>query len=286
MRTIKGILVLIVLLVAQSTHAQLENSLLWKISGNGLEKPSYLYGTIHIMCPDELTVSEATKAAFSETEQLALELDMDEPNFMTSMQQAMVNPGMTNISGELSDEDRELLNTYFKENYGSDLTQLGVMKPFALMSMMFIKGLDCPQPGSYEATFIQMASSEGKETLGLESIQDQVGIFDKVETKEQLGWLVDYAKEGDAFRENLSKLMKAYKSEDLKAIYSTMDDYPEYAIIQEDLLDNRNKKWMEPMARMASEKSTFFAVGAAHLGGENGVINLLRAKGYTVEAVN
>jgi hypothetical protein len=285
MRLSQLFIAMAVLLLSQTVRGQLSNSLLWKVSGNGLKEASYVYGTIHIMCPEELLIDNETKSAFSTTDQLVLELDMDDPNFVSSVQQASMNPDMKNISEGLNEEDLKILNEYFSTNYGADLSRFGIIKPFALLSMMTVKGLDCPQPASYEQRFIQMATEKGVETKGLETIEDQVGIFDKVPLEEQISWLVNIAKNPEEFKGDLALLLEAYHSRDLEIIYSSISNYPEYEFISEDLLDKRNKNWVDPMIEMAKDKSTFFAIGAAHLGGENGVIQLLRSEGFSVEAV-
>ncbi len=267
------------------SYAQEENSLLWQISGNGLETPSYLYGTIHIMCPDELVLSPKILKALEESDQLVMELDMDDPAFMSEMQRLSVNDGMKNISSLLPVEDLNTLNAYFKKHYQADLTQLGILKPFALMSMMLIKGLDCPQPASFEQSFMTYAKEQAWQIFGLETINDQVAVFEKVAAEEQLDWLVDYAENEDEFKVSLEKMVDAYQEEDIQQLLAGMDDYPEYQVIEEDLLDKRNEKWIAPMIEFATDKSTFFAVGAAHLPSEKGVIELLKAKGYTLTPI-
>ncbi|WP_332913994.1 TraB/GumN family protein [Algoriphagus boritolerans] len=78
-----------------------ESSLLWKISGNGLEKESYLFGTIHIICKSDFLMDERITTAFESTEELILELDMSDPQLQLKMQQVSMNPGMKNIKGEM-----------------------------------------------------------------------------------------------------------------------------------------------------------------------------------------
>ncbi|MGB5930703.1 MAG: TraB/GumN family protein, partial [Cyclobacteriaceae bacterium] len=143
-----GLMVITIILMLVASGAIAQDGLLYRISGNGLEQPSYIYGTIHLICPDDFRVPEAAQKAFSQTDKLVLELDMDDPGFAAKMQQSAVNPGMKNISSEIGAEDREVINAFFKKHYSADLTQLGVLKPFTLLSMMYLKGLECPQPAS------------------------------------------------------------------------------------------------------------------------------------------
>lgn len=264
---------------------QNDNSLLWKVSGNGLESASYLYGTIHLVCPDDMDIPTYVEEAMDASEQLVLELDMDDPSTMQKMQQMAINPGMKNIADELSEEDRKILDEFFTEHYQMNMQQLGVMRPITLISMMFITGLDCQQPGSYELHFMEEAKSREWEVEGLEAIEDQLAIFDSVPAAEQLSWVVEYARDHEKFKTELADLISAYKAKDVDAVYATMEDYPEYEGIEDELLTDRNVRWITLIEAFIKEKPTFIAVGAAHLGSETGVIELLREAGYTVEPV-
>lgn len=92
-----------------------ENALLWEISGNNLEQPSYLFGTIHILCPENMELSEALHDAFNKTDQLVLELDFDDPQLMASMQNTMMMTDGSTLSSLLETDEYALIDTYFKE---------------------------------------------------------------------------------------------------------------------------------------------------------------------------
>jgi uncharacterized protein YbaP (TraB family) len=145
--------------------------------------------------------------------------------------------------------------------------------------------VDCDTAGSIEATLMQYAQPKGWEVNGLESIEDQFAIFDEVEVEEQLSWLVKYAKDEETFKGLMKKITQAYLSEDVESIANITDDFPEYADIEDAMLADRNSKWIQSIVEQAKSKPTFFAVGAAHLGTDSGVIELLREEGYKVEAV-
>ncbi len=285
MKSLKLFALAVMSMVSTFGWAQHDQSLLWKISGNGLPTSSFLYGTIHIVCPEDMEIPESVDAAMGESEQLILELDMDEPGFMAEMQQLSVNPGMESIAGMLSEDEKALLDEFFMENYNMNMDQLGIMRPFTLLSMVFISGMDCPQPASYELHFIEEASKREWSVEGLESVKDQVAIFDQVPTEEQLGWIIDYVRNQDEFASQLQDLIAAYKLKDVDALSEIMNDYPEYEDIADDLLKNRNERWVPLIEQHIKAKPSFIAVGAAHLGSQDGLISLLREKGYTVEPV-
>jgi len=285
MKILKSILVCIGVCLVTHTIAQEANTVLWKVSGNGLESPSYLFGTIHLICPEDFNLSDHAKDALNQSEQLMLELDMDDPEFVAKTQQLSINPRMKNISEELSEKDLALLNTFYEENYGVGLSQFGIMKPFTLLSLMLIKGLDCPQPASYEQELMAFAKSKEWEIKGLETLEDQFAIFDEVPQEEQIQWLLDYANSMEDFKADMNKMVKVYKSQDISAMLELMSDYPEYKQIEDELLYHRNKKWIATITENAKEKPTFFAFGAAHLASDKGVIHLLEKEGYTVAPV-
>jgi len=262
-----------------------ESSLLWKVSENGLAKPSYLFGTIHMICQDQIRLAEKVERAFAKCEQLTLELDLDEADFMSRMQQQSLNPNMVNISGKMNEREKSLVNAYFQEHYGTDLSQLGILKPFVLISMMYAKAIECDTAGSIESTLLKKARSKGWEIHGLEKIEDQISLFDSVSVEEQLSWMVKYIEDEQHFKALMRQITKAYLKEDLNQIARMNDEFPEYADMEEVMLGERNRKWIDTIVKQAEKKPTFFAVGAAHLGSKSGLIKLLKQEGYQVEAV-
>ncbi|MEQ9164656.1 MAG: TraB/GumN family protein [Fulvivirga sp.] len=273
------------MLLFRTTHAQEANALLWKIEGKDLKKASYLYGTIHAICKDDFFILDAVNKAQSETELTVMELDMDDPQLMMKMQQNSVNAEMKNISSEFTDEQKEIANAFFKANYGADLSQLGVVKPFALMSMVIQKSFPCTEMESYEMTFVKNAQDREVEVLGLETVEFQTSIFDNEPMAAQIKLLVTSISEFEEAKEDFAKMVDSYKKQDLKALKQLMADSPEYADFEDILLNDRNADWIPKIGKFAAEKPAFFAVGAMHLAGEKGVIALLKKEGYKVTPV-
>ena len=261
-----------------------EKSLLWEISGNGLQKSSFLYGTIHVICPDELVLSEKTKENFEKTEQLFLELDLDDPELTANMQKSMQNK--THLRKLLSTKDYRNVSTIFNDRIGYSLDVLGMIKPFYLLSFTYSPMIGCKEPTSIENSFLKMAKEQNKEVFGLETLEDQMKIFDGISQKKQAKMLRNYIKNFDKMQESFQQMLNEYKSQDLTALMKASAAVNLKTNKYEHLLlDNRNEKWVAKMPQIAMQKSTFFAVGAAHLAGNNGVISLLRKAGYSVKAV-
>ncbi len=269
-------------------YAQKEDkSLLYEISGNGLTTPSYIYGTIHMICKDDFVMTDATKKKFSETQQVYMEIDMDDPKMMPDMMKSMYMTDGYTLKNLMSDTDYQKVSQFFKDTLKTNIGGMDKMKPFIVSSMAVAKMLSCPVQ-SYEETFMKMAKQENKEILGLETIQEQFGVLDKMGMKKQadimLVKMVDDWSEG---KETFKQMIAVYKNQDVEELLQVMaKSKTSDANFQEDLLVTRNQNWIPKIQQITKEKSTFFAVGAGHLGGEKGVIALLRKQGFTVKAVN
>jgi len=272
--------------ISSVKETKLANSLLWKISGNGLEKPSYLYGTIHMTC--NYKSSDKLVNAFAETDQLVLEIDMDDPNMQSKMMQNMMMKDGKTIKNILSENDYKNLASFFKENTGMGLDMFNSMKPFAVTAMLMSKLVPCSPPASYEAEFMKIAKEQKEEIKGLETVEYQMSIFDSIPYKDQLDDLVKMANEGlEESKKEFEKLNALYESENIEGLMKMMvesgDMMSEFI---DELLDKRNRNWIPVIEKMSKEMPTFYGVGAMHLAGDQGVIKLLRKAGYTVEAVN
>lgn len=261
-----------------------EKSLLWKISGNGLKQDSYLFGTIHVICKGDFLMDERIQKAFDKIQSLVMELDMSDPQLAQSMQQQSLNPGMKNIQSELSEEDAKILDSFFTQNYGVGLAQIGILKPFVLSSMALLKTLPCTEVESYENYFTAKAKESGKTVVGLESVEIQVGIFDQIPTSIQIQELVKMISGGTSEAE-FDKLVDTYTSQDVEGLFLFMTSEGMMKDYRETILDRRNISWIPTLQERMKKESLFVAVGAGHLGGESGVISLLKKAGYQVEAV-
>ncbi|MDT0559432.1 TraB/GumN family protein [Ichthyenterobacterium sp. W332] len=285
MKTIIYFLLLCITISLQAQDQKLENTLLWKISGNDLKQPSYLYGTIHITC--DATLSPKIIKALDETSQLYLELDMDDPNMqMDMMKGIMMKDGIT-IKSLLSEEEYNLVNSFIKEELGMSLDMMNTMKPFLVGSMFYMKMLDCPMQ-SFEEELMKVSKAQDEEIYGLETVDEQLAVFDAIPYKLQAKDLVRSAKDKLTYdKEYFQKMLDLYSKEDLNALMLMMDDdtFESTANFNDELVVKRNKNWISKIERISKEEPTFFGVGAGHLGGKEGVIILLRQEGYKLTPI-
>ncbi len=278
---------ILITIIALQTTAQttLENTLLWKITGPGINAPSYLYGTIHLMCPQDIVVSTELRAKFYSTKQLFLELDMDDPSVLAKTMTQMNMANDTTLSQLLSKEQYDSVASAFQKMTGMPLTMLETMKPELIETVIYPSLLGCQGAEAWEQKFTEMAKANNMEVKGLEQIEDQLKIFDAIPYKVQAEELAETILNIDSVKKSFLGMLQLYKEKNLKALNNMMNAEDAFAEYSDLLLTNRNAKWIPEIIEQAKTKPTFFAVGAAHLGAENGVINLLKKQGYSVTPV-
>lgn len=272
-----------------------ENALLWKISGNGLEKASYLYGTIHMIDSKDYFLTDHAKSSFDKSERITFEINMEEMNnpfaLLPLIQKVMMPDGLT-LKDLLSEEDYQLVRGKLSES-GMPSFALGMLekvKPLFLSALgtgdMAPGDLQNGKMKSYEMEFMKMAQETKKEMAGLETIEYQMSIFDSIPYPEQAQMLVEGMRTDSTGVDQFREMVEIYKKEDIVAMQTAFGEEEGGLGGYDDvLLYQRNRNWIPIMGNMMQEKVTFFAVGAGHLGGEIGVISLLRKKGYKVEPI-
>ncbi|MBF4472661.1 TraB/GumN family protein [Flavobacterium sp. HJJ] len=256
-----------------------ENSVLWEVSGNGLVKPSYLFGTIHMICGKDFVMKPKTADAFAKTAKLVLEINMSDVDELKIVQQAAV--GKEPLSKTLSTKQIVQLEEVLKNNGGLTLAQVDSYTLETVMSLLFMKSFGCTDLKFYEMEFLAKAKESNKPIVGLEKATVQLDILSKSFTEDEL---IAYLQKIDS---NMTKTMiKEYTSENIDGLYAmTTDKELMSATTKETLLNNRNMNWLKIMPEMMQKESVFFAVGSAHLAGDLGVINLLKKAGYTVKPI-
>ena len=282
----KNLLLFVGIFTSLFANAQeLEKSLLWEISGEGLESPSYLYGTIHATC--DATLDASTLKALDETKQLFLEIDMDDKEMPMQMMKYMKMNNDEKLSTLVSEEDFIIIDSFLKDNVSMSAKMLDTFKPFMVSAMLLPKMLDC-EFKSVEGELMRVTKEQNEEVYGLEKVEDQMKVFDAIPYQEQANELLKTAKNGlEKDKLEFQKMMNVYKKKDIEELLRMMDasDNKITADNKGVLLNNRNKNWIPIIIKTAKEMPTFFGVGAAHLAGDEGVIKLLRKAGYKVVAV-
>lgn len=283
-----------VALVPAKTYAPTadENSLLWEITGKDLTTPSWLYGTIHLIGKDDFFLTDSTKSFIERSEMVTFEINMEDMTDLSAqlglLMQAFMEGGKT-LKDLLSEEDYKLVQDHFQE-IGLPLFMFERIKPMFLTVMasgdMSPTAMSSGDMLSYEMEIMELAQKTKKKMGGLESMEFQMSVFDSIPYDAQAQMLVESIKSTEAGDEEFAKMVELYKNQDIQGMVKMMGNDEGISEYEDLLLNTRNKNWIPVMGEMMQAQPTFFAVGAGHLGGENGVVALLRKEGYTVKPVH
>ncbi len=271
-----------------------ENSLLWEISGNELATSSYLFGTIHMIGKDDYFFTKVMEEAFAKSDQVFFEIDTESMFDMTTQLSLLMKSfmkGGKRLRDLISKEDYKLVEDHF-EDIGLPLAFLERVKPM-ILSMFAAEGMtegegmgiSMNEIKSYEMELTDKAKAAKKPIDGLETIQYQMSMFDSIPYEAQAKMLVDGIKNGGSTEEaDFGAMVELYKNQDLLGLHELINSNEEDVLSKYNnvLLGNRNRNWIVPMKKEMAKASSFFAVGAGHLSGEDGVIALLRKEGFTV----
>lgn len=293
-----GLLILLAITFTLNVSAQeaatLEKSLLWEVTGKGLSAPSYVYGTIHMIDKKDFFFTDPTKTAMDQADQFAFEIDLEKMNDMGAMMPLLMKAfmrGDTSLSDLLTAEEYEMVGKHFQK-IGLPLMFVERIKPMFLSALSGGESLAPPGTDngssamvSYEFEIMDVAKKSKKPISGLETAEFQMSMFDSIPYKVQAQMLVESIQsEADTTGSSqMDEMVQMYKDQDIDAMVTMMDGEGGIGGFEDLLLVNRNKKWIPIMEEMMQEKVTFFAVGAGHLGGEFGVIRLLKEAGYSLK---
>ena len=286
----KRILTILALsLLCLTSNAQL----VWKISGNGIKKPSYILGTHH-GCPFTYCDSiPGLMKAFDKVDNIIGEINMIEfaemsPERMQKMQAMMMMPADTSLLSLFSTEEAAKVNEWLGKKMGASLEMLSVMKPMTIMVTVQNKEMMEVIPEIATMTTIDkymqtLGQRKGKTIGELETADYQMELLYGNSLEEQADALLEMIDHGDS-KGLLQQLTNAYKSQNLDTLWKVfqeqMTGYEYDAIVKV-----RNLNWEKQMKELLPKQSTLFVVCSGHLPGESGMINLLREAGYKVKPV-
>jgi uncharacterized protein YbaP (TraB family) len=285
MKKIIFALLLSVTVITITAKAQ-ESALLWKIEHEKLENPSYLFGTIHLICQEDMIDFPAIDSVFAQVDQVVFELDFSDPELAQKMMRHSQNSVENHIENYLNDNQMEAVNNYLSQHFGVGLSQLGNLKPFVIMSMVMQAMLECTtQSFSYDGFLFQKAQGHSLHVSGLETPEFQFSVMDKIPDEEYVKGLKEIIEDPDSHNSLFGEIVDYYLDQDIESLYLGFLE-SSFGVYQQDILDRRNKAWISDMPSIMENSPVLFAVGAGHLAGENGVIELLRQQGYSVTAVS
>lgn len=307
----RSFLFAVLTLIALSSSAQL----LWKVSGNGLEKPSYVLGTFHLATESMIDKIPGMEQALEGCDIVVGEVDYEElmsQEYKAAMTQIMFAPSDSTLDKVLTDEEYALVEQQFNKYFGDlgmKLQQYNNFKPNAvnalitamrmmedaptfqdfqdLKDIIDLQGLSAANGSGMDRAVQKRAEEMGRQSVALESIEEQLMMLNIPITKQVRG-LLDACNNPDFTKVQFTQFMtilKAYMAQDLSKVYAFMTDpgIVDAGSMGALRINERNLNWIEKLVKMIPEHACLVYVGAAHLPGELGVLQLLRDRGYTVE---
>lgn len=285
MKNLKHFISACILCIASVSLAQekskLENSVLWKIEHPNLDQPSYLFGTLHIMCEEDFSIPEKVLESMESVDELVLEVNLSDPKEMQTLQTEMTNA--SKISEDLTEEQFTKLDAFTQKIMGLPLHNFDNYGISTLYSMMASKMLPCTRIKAMETELTQIAAQKNINIASLEKVSEQFNYIKKAYPSMESYRLIFLFNE---YKKDFNDAIQFYKNEDIAATVRliSQEKYMN-SNSKHYMLNLRNTKWATKMPAMMKAKSNLFAIGAAHLVGENGLIPLLREKGYIVTPV-
>lgn len=289
----KILLLFALMMLAFASQAQL----LWKVSGNGLSRPSYIMGTYHFAPASMMEKIPGMQQALEGCDVVVGEIEKESllnSESQMLMAQAMMAPADSTLDKLFSPEDYAIVEQVFNKYFGAmgvKLNQMNMLKPSAISLQMQAMQAVKYFPNFNESEVIDMAvqttaNEMGRPSIGLETIEEQTDLLFNGPLTEQAEGLLDACKKDDLFTVQSSAIVEAYMAQDLNRIEAIFTD-PELGGDDDDALDalvyNRNRNWAEKLHKMMPERAALVCVGVGHLPGDQGLLQLLRNRGYTVE---
>lgn len=297
----KSITLICMMLILQHTQANNKNqkskiednstqSLLWEISGNSLSQKSYLFGTIHAIPHDDYFFGKNATKKLKECKQLVMELDLSEVN-EAKLASLSLLPDDVQIHDFITEEEYNQLEDFLIKKYGMNKAMFEnvyiKLKPFYIEQFILLSIIG-EHKKIYENEINMLAEDYNIRKIGLEKLEEQLASIDSIPLKIQYQNLIQNLNNYDEQVKLYHEMVAAYKKQDLNYLHEQFEKHfiDDMQVYKKFLLDDRNNKWIVKIKSLINQQSNFIAVGAGHLAGKNGLIQLLQNEGYTLTPIN
>jgi uncharacterized protein YbaP (TraB family) len=263
-----------------------KSSLLWEIKDPQQKNSSYIFGTMHLMDNAHFYFPKKLEKLVTSVDAVCLEIG--------DVQHTLINPELLMLKEgsfitQLSEKQMDSLCSWAKIQLFMDkdqfITNFSKAKPFLIYQLILQNEL----PNSLQSQEIKMeemlATKKKKSTIGLETIESQLALFDSLPIYSQINLIMTELADVSNVLTNFKRTQENYLVQDVDKIHEELmkditDPYFNFKFI-----DERNAIWIEKIKKLTANQSILFAVGAGHLGGENGVLNLLKKEGFTITPI-
>jgi len=272
--------------VAQA--AAQDKSFLWQVQSD--KSRIYILGSVHFLKQDNYPLKQTIEAAFDSTQKLLLEIDLKSADAATVQRVTLekgINRDGTTLRQNVSPDTYSLAEKQAKE-LGIDIRALGPLKPWVValtMTSLQLQKLGFDPNAGVDRYLASRAMKYGKTIAGLETVTFQIGLMDQLSQSEQESMLRQSLQEMDRLETSLDRIIRSWATGDVAALEELLlSGMREYPAVHQKILVERNRRWLPQIEKIIEQgENTLVVVGAAHLVGKDGVIELLKSRGYRVE---
>jgi hypothetical protein len=240
------------------------------------------------MCKEDFTITPILRKSLLSTKQFYGELKMDDPGMQQQMMKEMMLKDKT-LESLMTPEDFTTVNEAFYKITGTPIKVFNQYKPFMSLSLLYLSMAPCTEKVQPETEFVNIATENKLPILGLETVADEMRAIDKSPLDSQVDGLKKMVLNFDSVKAETKAMADLYKSGNIDSIFnfviSSGSNSGMGQNMEKDLIIDRNNTWLPLIKKAIITKASFFAVGAGHLGGKTGLVNLLRKQGYKVTPV-
>ncbi len=286
-------------LFAGNTDTAGFSSLLWEVIDPVSGKKSYLLGTMHVLCGEASVSKQFITEVIKPADAVVLEIDLGEIKLgglaNPELARRMRLPDTIALKDLFSTEEWNYIDSVMRATTEIELTKFNSLKPMAVSTFwlnMLVKDACGKKVTGVEKLVYKAALKKKKPIIGLETATEQISILmDSISLRDQSKLLLDFAKEASKVGQKIMEADSLYSTGDVRGLIRALQGEASEVWLEVDslrklLVDNRNKRWVKKLKPLLKENSLLIAVGALHLVGENGLVNLLRQEGFQVYPVS
>ena len=279
------------LLCAVSVSAQAEPAA-WRVTGEDTGE-LLLLGSVHYLRQEDYPLPSNIDELYQQADTLVMELDLDDLDTL-SVENLFVEAGTlppgSSLQTVLTPAVYELAETRSAE-FGLDLAFATRLEPWLVAITLMDLGMNAlgfNASRGLEQHLLRRATSDGKQVLGLETLEEQIHVFDQLSIKEQEALLLQTLNEIDSADDAMDELLNAWRDGRVNTLANELTaNFEDFPILYRHLVTDRNERWLNPLRQLLETGERYLVVvGALHLGGDDSVIELLQHQGLSVIEIN
>ncbi|MGE0589629.1 MAG: TraB/GumN family protein [Cyclobacteriaceae bacterium] len=265
-----------------------QNSILWEVSGNGLPNSSYLLGSLKFIGEKEYVLHKEIPEKLKSVKIFAIEDEVDH-HAQHELNKALHFPKGQSLATALSQDQYKKVVSFFTSEFKvpskTFKKKFASLKPLALSIAMTRLSLH-EGVKFYDIELLKMAKDNNLDTYSLEGIEREAQAFDAFPVEEQIKALMHSIDNFEVQKSEYKKLEAAYARGDIDKVFEySLHPFENNEIFIEEFYFKRNQEWLPKLERMFADRQAFVTVGVSHLEGDQGLLALLKEKGYTLTPI-